>query len=74
MELKTQALDRVLEALSPALAAELDRLVQETRDLARQETQEAMEQEFQFRIQSAIRETETAMAAAAAAERQIAIA
>ena len=28
MELKTQALDRVLEALSPLLAKELDRLVQ----------------------------------------------
>jgi hypothetical protein len=74
MELKTQVLDRVLEALSPALAAELDRLVQETRDLTRDETQKALEQELQFRLQTAVRETETAMAAAAAAEREIAIA
>jgi hypothetical protein len=73
MELKTQALDRVLEALSPALAAELDRLVQETRDVTREETQKALEQEFQFRLQAAVRETEAAMAAAATAERQIAI-
>jgi hypothetical protein len=67
-------LDRVLEALSPALAAELDRLVQETKDLAREETQRALEEELQFRIQTAVRETETAMSAAAATERQIAIA
>ena len=46
MELKTQALDRVLEALSPALAAELDRMVAETR--------EALEQDFQKRLQTAV--------------------
>src|SRR5437016_3920336 len=58
MELKTQALDRLLEALSPALAAELDRVVQETR--------ETLEQEFQKRLQAAVREAETSTAAAAA--------
>jgi hypothetical protein len=52
MELKTQGLDRVLEALSPALAAELDRVVEETR--------QALEQEFQKRLQTAVRETELA--------------
>jgi len=52
MELKTQALDRVLEALSPALAAELDRVVSETR--------QALEQEFQKRLQSAVRDAEAA--------------
>src|SRR2546425_4303300 len=52
MELKTQALDRVLEALSPALAAELDRVVAETR--------QTLEQEFQKRLQTAVREAETA--------------
>ena len=67
MELKTQTLDRVLEALSPALAAELDRLVQETRDAAREETQRALEQEFLFRIQTVVRDAETATAAAAEA-------
>jgi hypothetical protein len=52
MELKTQALDRVLEALSPALVKELDRVVQETRD--------ELEQEFQQRLQSAVREAQSA--------------
>src|SRR5215471_11281239 len=50
MDVKTQAVDRVLEALSPALTAELDRLVQETR--------ENLEQEFQFRLEAAIRGAE----------------
>jgi len=74
MELKTQALDRVLEALSPTLAAELDRLVQETRDATRQETQAALEQDLLFRIQTAVREAETAVTAAAAVEREGAVA
>ena len=66
MELKTQALDRVLEALSPALAAELDRVVQETR--------ETLEQEFQKRLQAAVREAETSTAAAAAIQLDRAVA
>jgi hypothetical protein len=45
MELKTQALDRLLEAISPALAKELERVVQETR--------EELEQEFQKRTRDA---------------------
>jgi len=52
MELKTQAMDRVLEVLSPALAAELDRVVSETR--------QALEQEFEKRLQSAARDAEAA--------------
>jgi hypothetical protein len=52
MELPTQALDRVLQALSPALAAELDRLVNETR--------KALEADFQNRLQAAVRDAETA--------------
>src|SRR2546421_3263508 len=66
MELKTQALDRVLEALSPALAAELDRVVQETR--------ETLEQEFQKRLQAAVREAETSTAAAGAIQLDRAVA
>ena len=50
MELKTHALDRVLEALSPALAAELDRVVKETR--------ETLEQDFQKHLHGAVREAE----------------
>jgi hypothetical protein len=50
MELKTQALDRVLEALSPALARELERVVQETRD--------ALEQQFQQRLLSEVGEAQ----------------
>src|SRR5713101_6935117 len=58
MELKTQALDRVLEALSPALAAELDRVVAETR--------QALEQDFQKRLQAALRDAEAEMTRAVA--------
>jgi len=65
MELKTQALERVLEALSPALTAELDRVVQETRD--------ALEQEFQERLQAAVREAEAAARATAQVEIERAI-
>ncbi len=65
MELKTQALDRVLEALSPALAAELDRVVNETR--------ETLEQEFEKRLQTAVREAENATKFAADAELQRAV-
>ena len=50
---KSEALDRVLEALSPALAAELDRLVQETR--------EVLERDFQARLDAALREGERAV-------------
>ena len=57
MELKTQALDRVLEALSPALAAELDRVVAETR--------QALEQDFQKRLQTAVQIAEAQTKAAA---------
>lgn len=53
MESKTQALDRMLAALSPALSAELDRVVKETRD--------ALEQEFTKRLQTAVQNTEEAM-------------
>jgi len=62
MELKTQALDRVLEALSPALAKELERLVQETRD--------ELEQEFQQRLQDVVREAQAAAHREADAELQ----
>jgi hypothetical protein len=60
MELKTQALDRLLEALSPALAAELDRVAAETR--------EALEQEFQKQLQSAVRDAENEVRTAAEAQ------
>jgi hypothetical protein len=59
MELKTQALDRLLEALSPALSAELERVGQETR--------ESLEEEFNKRLQIAVSEAETAAQSNAAA-------
>jgi hypothetical protein len=65
MDVKTQALDRVLEALSPALAAEMDRLVQQTRD--------ELERQFQGRLQAAVRDAENAAASAARAELQRAV-
>jgi hypothetical protein len=52
MELKPQALDRLMEALSPAFASELDRVAQETR--------EQLEREFQDRLQIAVEEAESA--------------
>ena len=66
MELKTQALDRLLEALTPALTAELDRVVAETR--------EALEQEFQKRLQSAVRDAENEVRSAAEAQSNRAVA
>jgi len=53
---KNPALDRVLEALSPSISAELNRVVQETRD--------ALEKEFQSRLQTAVKDAETAAASA----------
>lgn len=65
MAVRTQALDRVLEALSPALAAELDRVVTETRD--------ALEKEFQKRLQTAVKDAETATQNAAQLQLQQAV-
>lgn len=66
MELKPQGLDRLMEALSPAFAAELERAAQESR--------EQLEREFEGRLQSAVQEAEAAARAAeqaaAAAELQ----
>jgi hypothetical protein len=60
MDVKTGALDRVFEALAPALASELDRAVRETR--------EALEREFKARLEEATRE---ALGAKSAAEAQL---
>jgi len=65
MELKTQALDRLLEALSPAISSEIDRITQETR--------ETLEREFENRMQTAVKDAEAA-AQAAQTERERAIA
>lgn len=46
------AVDRLLEALSPALASELDRIIIEVR--------QALEADFDLRLQQALRETEAA--------------
>jgi exonuclease VII large subunit len=65
MDLKTQALDRVLEAISPSVAAELDRVAQETR--------QSLEQEFQSRLETTVRDAENAAASAGRAELEKAI-
>ena len=65
MELRTEAVDRVLEALSPALAAELERVTEETR--------QRLETEFQGRLQAAIRDAEEAARITAEGERQHAV-
>ena len=64
MDVKIQSLDRVIEALSPVLGSELDRVVQETRD--------AVEQEFQARLDETIREANATTASVQAqAERTV---
>jgi hypothetical protein len=65
MELRTEAVDRVLEALSPALTAELERVVEENR--------QALEADFQIRLQTAIRDVEENTRITADAERQQAV-
>src|SRR4051812_33135970 len=65
MELKTKAVDRVLEALSPALAAELDRVVEEAR--------EVLEKEFETRLKTAVHEAETATTAACGVQTEHAV-
>jgi len=52
MELRTQAVDRLLGAMSPSLSAELERILAD----ARQE----LETEFQTRLQTALQEAELA--------------
>jgi len=52
MELRTPAVDRMMEALAPSVAAELDRIIAE----ARQE----LEKEFQTRLQTVLRDAELA--------------
>jgi hypothetical protein len=66
MELKTQALDRLMDALSPALSAALDRVIRENTD--------ALEEDFKKRLQAAVRETEASVRETAAAELKRAVA
>lgn len=66
MDPKTQALDRLLQALSPALAVELDRVVQEA--------SESLEQDFRSRLQAAVQEAEAIVQTNAAAELNRAVA
>jgi hypothetical protein len=66
VELKAEALDRVLEALSPTLVTELERLVKETHI--------TLEEEFQVRLKEAIREAQISFQKDAEAELQRSIA
>ena len=66
MDVKTHALDRVLEALAPSIASEIDRVIQETR--------ETIEKEFRDRVESAVREAESTAASAAQAQIERAVA
>jgi hypothetical protein len=69
MEVKTQDLERVLEALSPTLAAEMNRVAEQTR--------EALEREFQISlktaIQAAVHDAESAAASKAQGELERAV-
>jgi hypothetical protein len=50
MDLRTPAVERLLQALAPSFSAELDRILQETR--------QQLEGEFQTRLQTALRDAE----------------
>jgi hypothetical protein len=65
MDGKTHGLGRLLEALSPSLGAELDRVVQETR--------ETLEQDFRTRLDKAVRDAEAAAGSAAQAQLERAV-
>jgi len=66
MELGTQTVDKILEALAPALSAQLDRVLQEAR--------EQQEQEFLKRLEAATHEAENAVMQLADAEKEKALA
>jgi hypothetical protein len=66
MELRTQAVDKILEALAPALSAELERVLQEAR--------QQQEEEFRKRLEAAIREAETTAARLAETQKAEAVA
>jgi hypothetical protein len=66
MELRTQTVDKILEALTPALSAELERVLQEAR--------QQLEEEFRKRLETAIHEAENAVMQLAEAEKQKAVA
>jgi hypothetical protein len=66
MELRTQTVDKILEALTPALSAELERVLQEAR--------QQLEEEFRKRLESAIHEAESALMQLADAEKEKAVA
>ena len=63
MELQARAVDRLLDALSPALSAELDRILAETR--------QSLETEFEARLQSAVRDAEAAALDSSLAQHQV---
>jgi hypothetical protein len=54
MSTRAHAVDRLLEALSPTLSAELERIINETK--------EDLEKDFQKRLDAALREAENAAA------------
>jgi hypothetical protein len=65
MEVKSQELERVLEALSPTLAAELNRVVEQTR--------ETVEREFRISLLAAVRDAESEASSKAQAELERAV-
>lgn len=56
MELRTQAVDRILETLAPAIAAEIERLMQEHR-----QAQQQLEEAHRQHLEQALRDTEQAI-------------
>jgi hypothetical protein len=66
MELTTQAVDKILEALAPALSAELERVLQDVR--------QQQEEEFRKRLEAATREAENTAARLAETQKAQAIA
>ena len=66
MERRTQAVDKILEALAPALSAELERILPEAR--------QQQEEEFNKRLEASVREAESNAAKLAEAQKEQAVA
>jgi hypothetical protein len=64
-EVRSEAVDRLLEALAPALSAELERAVEETR--------QSLETEFESRLQASMRHAEESVRVAVETDQQQAI-
>jgi len=66
--------DKILAALTPALSAEIERLLHDTRQDTRQETRQELESEFQAQQERAVQDAESALRASLETEKADAVA